>query len=83
MWMVFSMVVTPSLHYMAAVASSEGFEAYGVVYGIHNMAWAIGLMAAPAIGGFFLERVGLAALTMDGRRCCSPPAQCFGIRLRA
>jgi multidrug resistance protein len=64
MWIVFSMVVTPSLHYMAAVASAEGFEAYGVVYGIHNMAWAIGLMVAPAIGGFLLERVGLATLTI-------------------
>ena len=64
MWMVFSMIVTPSLAYMAEVASAAGFEAYGVVYGVYNMAWAVGLMIAPALGGFVLERVGLEALTV-------------------
>jgi multidrug resistance protein len=64
MWIVFSMVVTPSLTYMAEVASAAGFEAYGVVYGVYNMAWAVGLMTAPALGGFLLERVGLEALTI-------------------
>ena len=59
MWIVFSMIVTPSLAYMAEVASAAGFEAYGVVYGVYNMAWAVGLMIAPALGGFVLERVGL------------------------
>ena len=64
MWMVFSMIVTPSLAYMAAVASAAGFESYGVVYGVYNMAWAIGLMVAPALGGFLLERVGFEPLTI-------------------
>jgi multidrug resistance protein len=64
MWVVFSMIVTPSLAYMAEVASAAGFEAYGVVYGVYNMAWAVGLMVAPALGGFLLERVGLEALTI-------------------
>ena len=64
MWMVFSMVVTPSLAYMAEAAFAAGFEAYGVVYGIYNAAWAVGLMIAPALGGFFLERAGLEALTI-------------------
>jgi multidrug resistance protein len=64
MWIVFSMIVTPSLAYMAQVASAAGFEAYGVVYGVYNMAWAIGLMIAPALGGFVLERAGLEALTV-------------------
>ena len=64
MWVVFSMIVTPSLYYMAEVASAAGFESYGVVYGVYNMAWAVGLMIAPALGGFLLERVGLAGLTM-------------------
>ena len=63
MWIVFSMIVTPSLAYMAEAASAAGFEAYGVVYGVYNMAWAIGLLFAPALGGFLLERVGLNALT--------------------
>jgi MFS transporter, DHA1 family, solute carrier family 18 (vesicular amine transporter), member 1/2 len=64
MWMVFSMVVTPSLAYMAEAASAAGFESYGVVYGVYNMAWAIGLMAAPALGGFLLERIGFESLTI-------------------
>jgi multidrug resistance protein len=64
MWMIFSMIVTPSLAYMAEVASAAGFKAYGVVYGVYNMAWAVGLMIAPALGGFVLERAGLGALTI-------------------
>ena len=64
MWMVFSMIVTPSLAYMAEAASAAGFESYGVVYGVYNMAWAVGLMVAPALGGFLLERIGFEALTV-------------------
>lgn len=64
MWAVFSMIVTPSLAYMASAASAAGFESYGVVYGVYNMAWAVGLMIAPALGGLLLERVGFQALTV-------------------
>jgi MFS transporter, DHA1 family, solute carrier family 18 (vesicular amine transporter), member 1/2 len=64
MWVVFSMIVTPSLAYMAEAASAAGFESYGVVYGVYNTAWAVGLMVAPALGGFFLERVGFEALSI-------------------
>ena len=64
MWIVFSMMITPSLAYMAEVSSRAGFEAYGIVYGVYNMAWAVGLMIAPAVGGFLLERVGLGPLTI-------------------
>jgi multidrug resistance protein len=62
LWMVFGMIVTPSLAYMAQAASAAGFESYGVVYGVYNMAWAVGLMASPALGGFVLERAGFEAL---------------------
>ena len=65
MWMVFSMIVTPSLAYMAEAASAAGFESYGVVYGVYNMAWAVGLMVSPALGGFLLERIGFEALTVS------------------
>ena len=64
MWMAFSMITTPSLMYMAEAASKAGFEAYGVVYWVYNMAWAVGLMVAPALGGFVLERAGLEPLTV-------------------
>lgn len=65
MWMVFSMIVTPSLAYMAEAASAAGFESWGVVYGVYNMAWAVGLMIAPALGGLLLERVGFEVLTVS------------------
>jgi len=31
---------------------------------VYNMAWAVGLMIAPALGGFLLERIGFDALTV-------------------
>ncbi len=64
MWVMFAMVVTPSLAYVARVASAAGFESYGVVYGAYNVAWAIGLMAGPAVGGYLLEHVGFGPLTL-------------------
>jgi len=64
MWVIFSMVVTPSLAYVAEAASEAGVESFGVVYGVYNVAWAIGLMAGPAIGGFLLERIGFGPLTV-------------------
>jgi DHA1 family solute carrier family 18 vesicular amine transporter 1/2 len=63
-WMVFGMVITPSLAYFAEIASDAGVKAYGVVYGVYNVAWAVGLMAGPAVGGFFLERAGFGRLTV-------------------
>lgn len=63
-WMAFGLVITPSLAYFAQITSDAGVEAYGVVYGVYNVAWAVGLMAGPAIGGFFLERAGFGRLTV-------------------
>jgi MFS transporter, DHA1 family, solute carrier family 18 (vesicular amine transporter), member 1/2 len=63
-WMVFGMFITPSLTYFAHLASEAGVEAYGVVYGVYNVAWAVGLLGGPALGGFFYERVGFAPLTV-------------------
>jgi len=63
-WMTFGLIITPSLAYFAQIASEAGVTAYGVVYGIYNVAWAVGLMAGPALGGFFLERAGFGRLTV-------------------
>jgi DHA1 family solute carrier family 18 vesicular amine transporter 1/2 len=63
MWMVFGMFITPSLTYFAQLASQAGVYAHGVVYGIYNVAWAVGLMSGPAVGGFLFERVGFGLLT--------------------
>jgi MFS transporter, DHA1 family, solute carrier family 18 (vesicular amine transporter), member 1/2 len=64
MWMVFGMFITPSLAYFGQLASQAGVHAYGVVYGIYNVAWAVGLMTGPALGGFLFDQVGFAPLTI-------------------
>jgi MFS transporter, DHA1 family, solute carrier family 18 (vesicular amine transporter), member 1/2 len=64
MWMVFGMFVTPSLTYFGQLASQAGVRAYGVVYGIYNVAWAVGLMSGPVLGGFLFGHAGFARLTL-------------------
>lgn len=63
-WMVISLIVTPSLAYMAEVTSFGDREAYGVGYGVYNTAWGIGLLGGPALGGWLFERMGFGALTI-------------------
>ncbi len=63
-WVCFSLVGTPSLTYVADAASAAGVKSFGVVYGVYNVAWAVGLMAGPALGGFLLERIGFGSLTI-------------------
>ena len=46
---------------MLALAGSPSF---GVAYGLYNVAWAIGLLIGPALGGFFYERFGLTRLSL-------------------
>jgi len=58
-----SLVVTPSLAFMAKAISATGVQSFGVAYGIYNFAWALGLLAGPAAGGFLYERLGFARLT--------------------
>ena len=57
-----SVVITPSLAYMADAVSSLGLGSFGVAYGLYNMAWGIGLLGGPALGGWLFDRVGFAAL---------------------
>jgi MFS family permease len=58
-----SLVVTPSLAYMAEAISAAGVQSFGVAYGVYNFAWALGLLAGPAAGGFLYERMGFERLT--------------------
>jgi MFS family permease len=58
-----AILVTPSLAYMGEAMQSAGSESFGVAYGVYNMAWSIGILAGPALGGFLYERLGFAALT--------------------
>jgi MFS family permease len=59
----FALVVTPSLAFIAEAAAAARVESHGVVYGVYNVAWAIGLLVGPAIGGWLYERIGLRATT--------------------
>jgi predicted MFS family arabinose efflux permease len=68
-WMAISLVITPSLAYMADVTSIAGAEAYGIGYGVYNTAWALGLLLGPAAGGFLLERLGFAVLMIAWAPC--------------
>jgi predicted MFS family arabinose efflux permease len=58
-----SMMVAPSLAYMAEAVSSSGERSFGVAYGLYNFAWALGLLVGPSLGAAIYERAGFAALT--------------------
>ena len=59
-----SLVIAPSLAYMGEATSDAGLESFGVAYGLYNVAWGVGLLGGPAIGGFLFERIGLARLAL-------------------
>ena len=57
-------LITPSLTYMAEATASAGSPSFGVAYGLYNVAWAIGLLVGPAVGGYLYERLGFFTLTL-------------------
>ena len=59
-----ALVITPSLAYMGEATSNAGIGSFGVAYGLYNMAWGVGLLGGPALGGFLFERLGFARLTL-------------------
>ncbi len=59
-----SLAITPSLAYMAEATSSAGIRSFGVAYGLYNMAWGVGLLCGPALGGFLFERLGFPRLAL-------------------
>jgi multidrug resistance protein len=58
------LIVTPSLTYMADAASSAHLGSFGVVYGLYNVAWGIGLLIGPSLGGLLLQELGFTFLTL-------------------
>jgi DHA1 family solute carrier family 18 vesicular amine transporter 1/2 len=62
--LVIATMITPSLTYMAAATASAGSPSFGVAYGIYNVAWAVGLLIGPAIGGFLYDRLGFTVLSL-------------------
>ena len=65
-------MITPSLTYMAEATSQAGVKSFGVAYGAYNVAWAIGLLVGPSIGGAAYERFGFQALTWVWAACLLP-----------
>jgi MFS transporter, DHA1 family, solute carrier family 18 (vesicular amine transporter), member 1/2 len=59
-----AVAISPSLAYMGEASSKAGIGSFGVAYGIYNMAWAVGVLAGPAVGGFLFEHFGFARLTL-------------------
>jgi DHA1 family solute carrier family 18 vesicular amine transporter 1/2 len=59
-----SLVITPSLSFMAAASPAAGGESFGLAYGLYNVGWGIGLLAGPAAGGFLFEQLGFGRLTL-------------------
>jgi DHA1 family solute carrier family 18 vesicular amine transporter 1/2 len=53
-----ALVITPSLAFMGEATSQAGIGSFGVAYGIYNMAWGVGLLGGPSIGGYAYERIG-------------------------
>jgi MFS transporter, DHA1 family, solute carrier family 18 (vesicular amine transporter), member 1/2 len=57
-------VITPSLAYMGEATNDAGVRSFGVAYGLYNLAWGVGLLGGPALGGFLFERMGFARLLL-------------------
>src|SRR5262249_7528959 len=57
-----ALMITPSLAYMGEATSLSGASSFGVAYGLYNMAWGVGLLGGPAVGGFLFERLGFSRL---------------------
>lgn len=55
-------VITPSLAYMGEATNDAGVRSFGVAYGLYNLAWGVGLLGGPALGGFLFERMGFSRL---------------------
>jgi DHA1 family solute carrier family 18 vesicular amine transporter 1/2 len=64
-----AMAITPSLAYMGDAASEAGLGSFGVSYGLFNMAWGVGMLGGPAVGGFLFERFGFTGLTLSWAPC--------------
>jgi MFS family permease len=59
-----ALVIAPSLAYMGEATSSAGLGSFGVAYGLYNVAWGIGLLGGPALGGFLFERIGFQQIAL-------------------
>jgi len=49
---------------MGEATSGAGLGSFGVAYGLYNVAWGVGMLAGPALGGLLFERVGFQQLPL-------------------
>jgi len=59
-----ALMITPSLTFMGEATSAAGISSFGVAYGLYNMAWGVGLLGGPSLGGFLYERMGFSRLAL-------------------
>ena len=59
-----ALMVTPSLTYMGEATSAAGIASFGVAYGLYNVAWGVGLLGGPSLGGFLYDRIGFSRLAL-------------------
>lgn len=59
-----ALMVTPSLTFMGEATSAAGIASFGVAYGLYNMAWGVGLLGGPSVGGFLYDRMGFSRLAL-------------------
>jgi MFS transporter, DHA1 family, solute carrier family 18 (vesicular amine transporter), member 1/2 len=59
-----ALMIAPSLAYMGEATSNAGLGSFGVAYGLYNVAWGVGLLGGPALGGLLFERIGLQRLAL-------------------
>jgi multidrug resistance protein len=64
-WAAMALILTPSLAYLADVTAIAGKDAYGIGYGVYNTAWAVGILAGPALSGWLFARIGFDALILS------------------
>src|SRR5205814_1584481 len=59
-----NLMIAPSLAYMGEATSAAGLGSFGVAYGLYNVAWGVGLLGGPALGGLLLDTIGLQRLAL-------------------
>jgi MFS family permease len=59
-----ALMITPSLTFMGEATSAAGISSFGVAYGLYNMAWGVGLLGGPSLGGFLYDRIGFSRLAL-------------------
>jgi DHA1 family solute carrier family 18 vesicular amine transporter 1/2 len=60
------LILTPALPLLAERVDLHGGGAYGSVYAIFNLAYAVGMIAGPVIGGVLAQTLGFAAALAMG-----------------